>query len=264
MAVKVVILLLAVLASVSAVENSNVRRLKRNAVSDLGGSCSQRGGTCQALSSCTGLGVPVMGLCPGTNYCCYQSWSYIADTDTTPTTPTNDITPVAVRRGTIIHLLMGLGDTSTSAGILTQSDSLRLLGSDVQTTVWRWKQWPEVVRLLIADGNAHKHIIIGYSCGASVVEYIADTNVPLAFAVAEDPTVWLTTTPFRGNVMKVMCFHNVNPLNAVGRASCEAGPGFPASRLTTINTADLHGDVDTDTSIIRTVLNAVDVIVKAA
>jgi len=248
---------------VVALDNAGVSRLKRLALKDNGPSCSARGGQCQALTSCTGVGVAVLGLCSGTNYCCYQAWWYIADTTSTAQIAPNPVTPVSGRRGTIVHLLMGLGDQTTSAGVVTQSESIRLLGPDVQTSVWTWKAWPQVVRLLIADGNAHKHVIIGYSCGASAMEYIADTNIPLDLLVAEDPTIWLSTTPIRGNVKQAICFHNTNFLNAVGRASCEAGAGLPASRLTTINTADLHGDVDRDTSIIKTVLNAVDVVVKA-
>jgi hypothetical protein len=259
---------LLVVGAVALDEAGSVARLKRVAMAaktkDMGASCANRQGTCGAASACTGAGVIVEGLCPGTQYCCYQAWSYIADSTFAAAVAPNAVSPVPGRRGTIVHLLMGLGDQLTSPGVLTQSNSIRLLGADVQTTVWTWKAWPQVVRLLQADGNAHKHVIIGYSCGASAMEYIADTNIPIDLLVAEDPTIWLTTTPIRGNVQKAICFHNINPLNAVGRASCEAGAGLtPASRLTTINTADFHGNVDIDTSIIKTVLNAVEVVVKA-
>jgi len=267
-----VVLALALFAvAVSARDASAVSRLKREALStssqqgmsDLGGSCASRGGTCVAQSSCTGAGVLVLGLCSGANYCCYEAWSYVADDTSTPTVPPNRVTAVAGRRGTIVHLLMGLGDELTSPGVITQSNQIRALGADVQTSVWTWKAWPEVVRLFIADGSAHKHVVIGYSCGASATEYVADSNVALDLVVAEDPTIWLSTTAFRGNVAKAICFHNTNPINFVGRASCAVGNGFPASRLTTINTMDIHGDVDLDTGIIATVIAAVKTVVAA-
>jgi len=228
-----------------------------------GGSCSTRSGQCMDVSQCTGAGVLVLGLCPGTAVCCYQAWSYVADGTSTPDVPPNPTTPVDGRRGTIVHLLMGLGDEATSPGILTQSNTIRQMGTDVETTVWTWKAWPEVVRRFIADNNQNKHVVIGYSCGASAVEYVADSNVALDLAVSEDPTIWLSTTPFRSNVAQAICFHNTNPINPVGRASCECGDGFPQSRLNQIDTADLHGNVDTDPAIVNVVMNAVQAIVQA-
>jgi len=159
---------------------------------------------------------------------------------------------------------MGLGDTTTSQGILQQSAQIRAMGKDVQTSVWTYKAWPEVIRRLYADNGRNKHVIIGYSCGASAMEYIADSNLPFELVVAEDPTIWLNpTATFRGNAKKVICFHNYNIFNGVGLAGCQAGDGLPASALTVINTADIHGYVDIDPGFQKTIYAAVQIVVNA-
>jgi len=178
-------------------------------------------------------------------------------------------TPVAGRRGTTVHLLMGLGGKFTSPGVYTQAAQIKALGPDVSATVWAWDDWDRAAADLIAQKST-KHVAIGYSNGASKVQELANrlfqNNVRLDLLVAEDPTIWLPTTPLRANVMKAICFKNVNPASSfppVGHASLKAGPDFPLSRLTTIETTLSHTAVDTDPKIIATVVQAVKAVVEA-
>jgi len=168
------------------------------------------------------------------------------------------------RRPTTVHLLMGLGDSWTSPGVITQANQIKALGSDVTATVWKWYEWASALADLQAKPNT-KHVVIGYSNGASFVQNIANSGVLLDLLISEDPTIWLPTYPLKSNVQKAICFKNTNPYSSfppVGHASLVAGPGFPPSRLTTIETKDQHLSVDTDPTIIKTVVDAVNLVVQ--
>jgi len=276
MKVAALVLALVVVAGVSASESNSIHRLKREvlAVKDDDSHCVAAKGQCVAPSACNvQFGSLTHGLCPGATLCCIaKSLPPATSQNTSPHLTTGTTSPskaVTGRRATVVHLLMGLGDQFTSPGVLTQATRIRALGADVTATVWTWAQWQSALSDLQSAANSNgktKHVVIGYSNGASMVQQLAASGVALDLLIAEDPTIWLPTVPLKGNVKKSICFHNTNWMSSippVGHASLVAGDGFNAANLQTIDTTLAHTSVDTDPSIIQVVVNAVQLVVNA-
>lgn len=94
--------------------------------------------------------------------------------------------------------------------------------------------------------TAPKRVILGYSNGGSELTYVCQMGFPVDLALALDPTIWLSMVPLGKNVRRAICFHDTNPLNPVGHAYLKKGPDFNGT-LITIDTSDLHLNVDTGT-----------------
>jgi hypothetical protein len=157
-----------------------------------------------------------------------------------------------------LDILEGLGDDTTSPGCLVIAAEARKI-SGVTAVVWKWYQWEQVIaarKKLPAD---RLWAVVGYSNGASEAEQVAAPGITVDLLVALDPTIWLATAPLHGNVKRAICFHNVNWASSfppVGHASLTTSPDFKGT-LQTIDTWDLHINVDTDPVIQATVVAAV-------
>jgi len=229
--------------------------------------CVAQKGQCVHPDACSaGSGSVRRGLCPGITVCCVAAPPSTSSRGRVPLKAANPTQPISGRRPTEVHLLYGLfGSVGSSPGITTQAQLIQKLGADVTTTVWGWDQWDSAAAAL-QNKPGSKHVVIGYSNGASRVQNIADTGVSLDLLVSEDPTIWLETIPLRANVKKAVCFKNTNPMSSippVGHASLVAGQGFDPKNLVTIETQDLHANVDTDPAIINTVISYVKAVVQA-
>ena len=147
-----------------------------------------------------------------------------------------------------VELLEGLGDEFTSPGMITIRDELLKI-SHLTAGLRHWNEWQIAGSALRVAPDARA--VIGYSNGASEVTNIAAMDVPIDLLISLDPTIWLAMQPLHKNVVKAICFHNVNPASSfppVGHASLTTAPDF-TGKLTTIDTWDLHGNVDTDPEI---------------
>jgi len=149
-----------------------------------------------------------------------------------------------------IEILEGLGDDQTSPGMLTIAAELRKLpGATV--IVRHWNQWQDAANALRALPATTLRSVIGYSNGASEVTQIAAENIPIDLLISLDPTIWLACAALHGNVKQAICFHNVNPASSfppVGHASLTTAPDFKGT-LRTVDTWDMHINVDTDPAI---------------
>lgn len=157
--------------------------------------------------------------------------------------------------GAVVRLLEGLGGDRTSGGVLQQRDKIKAKFPTADVKVYGWSEWDKVAADFKAKPDA-KHVLIGYSNGGSTVTWTADTGVRIDALVAEDPTVWLSNIPLKGNVKKALCIHNSNPFSSfppVGHAYLAAGLGFDKTHLKTIETNDSHMYVDYDPVIIAAV-----------
>jgi hypothetical protein len=158
-----------------------------------------------------------------------------------------------------VEFLEGLGDDFTSPGIPVMASQVRKLGANFSATVRRWYQWRDAAAALKAAPAADARAVVGYSNGASEVTGVSDQGLALDLLVALDPTIWLACSPLHGNVKQAICFHNVNPASSfppVGHASLTATADFKG-RLRTIDTWDLHMNVDTDPVIQAVVMAAI-------
>lgn len=157
-----------------------------------------------------------------------------------------------------LDILEGLGDDTTSPGCLVIAQEARKIPG-VTAVVWKWYQWALVVaarKKLPAD---RLWAVVGYSNGASEAEQVAAAGLAVDLLIALDPTIWLATVPLQGNVKRAICFHNVNWASSfppVGHASLSTAPDFKGT-LQTIDTWDLHINVDTDPVIQAIVVAAV-------
>jgi hypothetical protein len=162
-------------------------------------------------------------------------------------------------RAVHVEFLEGLGDDFTSPGVLAMAAQVRKLGADFSATVRRWYQWRDAATALKARQPGDARAVVGYSNGGSEVTGVSDAGFPLDLLVALDPTIWLACSPLHGNVKRAICFHNVNPVSSfppVGHASLTTAPDFKGT-LRTIDTWDLHMNVDTDPVIQAAVLAAI-------
>jgi len=149
-----------------------------------------------------------------------------------------------------VELLEGLGDEFTSPGMLTIRTALLQIPHTI-VGIKHWNEWEIAASVLKVQPATTKRAVIGYSNGASEVTNIAAEDFPIDLLISLDPTIWLAMQPLHKNVKKAICFHNVNPASSfppVGHASLATGPDF-TGKLTTIDTWDLHGNVDTDPEI---------------
>lgn len=157
-----------------------------------------------------------------------------------------------------VEFLEGLGDDSTSPGVLTQAAEARKLPG-VTAAVRRWYQWPVAAAALKALPAGVKRVVVGYSNGGSEVTQVADEGFPIDLLIAEDPTIWLAMASLHSNVAEAICFENINPFSSfppVGHANLSTAPDFHGV-LKVIATRDMHINVDTDPTIQATVLAAI-------
>ena len=162
-------------------------------------------------------------------------------------------------RAVHVEFLEGLGDDFTSPGVLAMAAQVRKLGANFSATVRHWYQWRDAAAALKAAPASNARAVVGYSNGGSEVTGVSDAGFPLDLLIALDPTIWLACSPLHVNVKQAICFHNINPASSfppVGHASLTTAADFKG-RLRTIDTWDLHMNVDTDPVIQAVVLAAI-------
>jgi hypothetical protein len=162
-------------------------------------------------------------------------------------------------RAVHVEFLEGLGGDFTSAGVLAMAAQVRKLGSNFSASVRRWYQWRAAAAALKASPARNGRAVVGYSNGGSEVTGISDEGFALDLVIALDPTIWIACSPLHANVKQAICVHNVNPLSSfppVGHASLTTAADFKGT-LRTIDTWDLHINVDSDPVIQGVVLSAI-------
>jgi len=156
-----------------------------------------------------------------------------------------------------VYVITGQGGKATSGGMVQLASRLaRIPGLAVSTHGWKRPG-------IIVEDIKHNVppgvpvILVGYSLGANATTWISNAigNREVALAVAYDPSIYSYIQPARGNVRRMLLYHN-NGRSMLGHAR------IPGEHVETLEVRMGHLSVDWSQKLHTKTINAIMQVIK--
>jgi pimeloyl-ACP methyl ester carboxylesterase len=150
----------------------------------------------------------------------------------------------------------------TSDGMYGLAKQLEALpGVTIKT--YDWGDWNQAWQASVSDKSADKIAVIGYSGGGSRATWLANDKSPrIDLMVCYDPSPSWQMLPIGDNVLKAICYHNLNPMMPSLYGMLGGGRLLPSKIagckiILTRNISEQHLDVQFDQSLHTATIEAV-------